>query len=383
MPLVYLPRLKSLLIAAAIFAAAWYGFWHYIPNYKPAVMKTFSPNLRTHCVGRYLIDLPEDMGEPDVSLAQFYYGLDRNFKTVEASMPQGEAMAFDEFRRRATARLDELKATKNSGLNIPMLLHSEIVPTPNGDALLLRRLESDVGSPSTTVTEIHAYVNDRYIQLRGEAYPPDAMYSQSIRPIYPFADHRSVEDRLKKMVQHLRAAKDPLRAGEGFCMNGIVFDAQRIGYDEEKANFSFRSGDLPNRILFEVSMDGKTGQEEKTLLEQVAEEDVIAQKFEEPGVIFRNIRRGERTIDAMRFQEDGTQLYIRSASAHQFRIAGRNVLERSQLSWARPSMALRLDSGEFGTQEAKSPLDRQQVETAWDQWISSLRLSPANGGATR
>ncbi|MBN9408777.1 MAG: hypothetical protein J0H69_06455 [Burkholderiales bacterium] len=347
-------------------------------------MKTFSPTLRTHCVGRYLIDLPEDMGEPSVDLAQFYYGLDKNFKKVEAYMPQGAAMEFDEFRRRVTVRMDELKTKKNSELEMPLLVRSEIVPTPNGDALLLRRLGVEAGSPSTVISEVHAYVNNRHIRLEAESFPPDEMYSKGADPLYPYADPQPSEDRLKHMVRNLRAAKAPLRAGEGFCMNGIVFDAQRIGYDEEKAVFEFQWPQEKGWVKLDVDMMGKTGQGKETLSGMFAElRTLIGQlggvESDQPKSVWH--KRQERA--GLRVEEYGMQGWDQGSSTAQFRFSARN--DEGQFTWTRPGLQITLDAGQFGISNYPSPLSRDQVEQAWDAWLSSLRLSPGreSAGITR
>jgi hypothetical protein len=376
-------RVKSLLIGVVALAAFWCWLYFYVPNYKPAVMKTFSTQLKTHCVGRYLIDLPEDMGDPSVLSAEFYYGLDKEFKTIEASMPQGEGMEFDDFRRRVTERLNELRSQKNSHVDRPMLQHSEVVSTPNGDAVLLRRFRSESSDPISLYSEVHAYVNGRYIRLEGKSYPPEDKMLGSEKGTYKYVDPQPTEERLKHMVRNLKAAKDVQRAPEGFCMNGIVFDAQRIGYDEEKADFSFRDGASQDRIWFEIQMNGRTGQGKMTLLEQVEQEDEIYRKIADPGVTLTTIRRGERQIAGMRFQEDGTQLYFKKFSSAQYRMNARNVQEKSELSWRRPAITVQLESGEFATDKSHSPLSRMQVEQAWDEWLRTLRLAPVNGGPQR
>ncbi len=341
-------------------------------------MKTFSPTLRTHCVGRYLIDLPEDMGEPSVDLAQFYYGLDKNFKKVEAYMPQGAAMEFDEFRRRVTVRMDELKKEKNVEMEIPLLLRSEVVPTENGDALLLRYLSNENYRISSIKTEIHAYVNKRHIRIESASYLPEGA-PRLDEDRYKVIDPSPTEDRLKHMVRNLRGAKDPQRAGEGFCMNGIVFDAQRIGYDEEKAVFEFQWPKEKGWVKLDVDMMGKTGQGKETLSGMFAELlTLIGQlggvESDQPKSVWH--MRQERA--GLRVEEYGMQGWDQDSSAAQFRFSARN--DEGQFTWARPGLQITLDAGQFGISNYPSPLSRDQVEQAWDAWLSSLRLSPGNGG---
>ncbi len=41
----------------------------------------------TICSGRYLVDIPEAFTPTAATYAQFYYGLDKNFRTVDLSIP--------------------------------------------------------------------------------------------------------------------------------------------------------------------------------------------------------------------------------------------------------------------------------------------------------
>jgi hypothetical protein len=92
-------------------------------EYIPEVATTFSPQTRTHCLGRYLIDLPEDMGMPRLSHATLYFGLGSDFKTVEVQMPrQEEDIDRATFEKMVTIRRDELKNSFNAAVGVTLLL---------------------------------------------------------------------------------------------------------------------------------------------------------------------------------------------------------------------------------------------------------------------
>jgi hypothetical protein len=63
------------------------GFWAYgvlaVHFYRPQPMTTLSGKTQTQCVGRYLIDVPVELGRLDSNAVGLLYGLDTDFNKVE------------------------------------------------------------------------------------------------------------------------------------------------------------------------------------------------------------------------------------------------------------------------------------------------------------
>ena len=362
-----------LLMLGAMVYAGHTLYWRYLYTYTPATMTTLSSKTQTYCVGRYLIDLPTELGKPRVGLTQFYYGLDMNFKTVEVQIkPEDYDRA--SFERAAAARLAELKTTQNEELKIALLLHSETVKTPNGDALLLRFLENSHYKSAQIDTELIVLIGQRYIVLTGSSSPPEELVFADL-VTHKFIDPKPTEDRLKHIAQNLRSYTDPLKAPEGFCLDGVVFNDKTMGYDEEKSSFA---ASLPSLgVRFEVHMAGKTGQDQKSLFQRLERKfPELQAAAAEQGEHVRLMRKAELQLNGMRFQ-DWSDEYIEPSKGnlvtHSF--SAENVM--ASLSLLRPSIALEFSAG----WDKSSPFTAEQATHIWDAALKSLRLSPANGGA--
>lgn len=376
---------RAKLLALALFLATvalggWYWRFHHIPEYTPKQMDTFSTHMRTHCVGRYLIDLPEDMGSPRLAYSTFYFGLDADFKKVEVQMPERELIDHDRFSVLVTQRRNELRDTKNEEMQIPLLLKEEVLGTPNGDALLLRFLNHKYYRIANIRTEIHAYVQGRYVVLVSDSYTADGK-SRLDEDHYKIIDAGPTEKRLKRFVEGLEHVKNLEYAGPGFCIGNVLFPQRAIGYDEEKATFTFRKkwGESVSLNL-DVSMGGKYGYERTSLFELWDRGLREMSNFEDPMV--RQLYRRERTLEGGVFQEAALQAYWSRSRKADFKFHLQNLRpeEEAKLAFERPAISVRLetDSPEKGTESV--PYRQDDLQRAWNQWVGSLRLSPGNGG---
>ena len=89
-------RLRLAALAAASVALSLTGCEQI--SKESALDKTASlPAMRTHCVGRYLIDLPADFEQMLVSDVELTYGMDKNFRTVNVTVARaaGSQPSFD------------------------------------------------------------------------------------------------------------------------------------------------------------------------------------------------------------------------------------------------------------------------------------------------
>ena len=127
---------------ALLVAASLLSFWAYgrlcITFYKPEHMITLSGKTQTQCVGRYLVDVPVELGRLGIQSSQFIYGLTRDFKEVTVDV-KAEDFTRAEFEKTVQARVDDIKKERTDW-GATTLLAQEVIDTPNGKALLLRYL---------------------------------------------------------------------------------------------------------------------------------------------------------------------------------------------------------------------------------------------------
>jgi len=171
------------------------------------------------------------------------------------------------------------------------------------------------------------------------------------------------------MAQNLRAYTDPLKAGEGFCLDGVVFNDKTMGYDEEKSIFRLSPPDDLD-VGFQIGMDGKTGKESKTLFERLDRDITPLQGLD--GNHIRVLRKQEPMLNGMKFQDwIGERV---SDNITEYKVMAENRPDRPTLQ--RPAIHFEFTAGG----DKGSPFTAEQISKIWDTVLHSLRLSPANGG---
>ena len=346
--------------AAALVATGRTPF--YTPSYVPETMSTIPSERQTHCLGRYLIDLPEGFGQLSGNWGdiQLYYGLDKNFERVYASV-HPESFAPEQFEARVAQRLQELRETINTETKAPMLLHAERLP--NANAVLLRRM-SDKHYDSALKSEVHVLVGNRYVEYEQESYDKKSEFGQLN---YRNIDPAPAETRLKMIASKLR----PQSAhGPGFCFQGVIFD---VGQDDEVASFKFRSATVRD-LWLKIHYHAVKGQPREGLFERNTKyvPDWLRAQV-------TTLRKRHRDIAGMNAEEILDSVGSRKLTQHVFYIETRT----DKRSIARPRMTISLETGAAvydGNQEIRpegaSTLSDDQVIELWDPMIDSIRLRP-------
>ena len=172
---------------------------------------------------------------------------------------------------------------------------------------------------------------------------------------------------------------------KGFCINGVLFDQIAVSYSEEKANFVFftNNGNSP-RLDLSIDMEGKWGYEnpEDTLHARLAHITQVA-NMEPVKYLMREVRRKIKEIEGVTFEEWGGEYYEKEGRSFQYEFKMEKPRPSGPLTMERPSISVNLMSGESFTTDSQSPYSLDQIEKAWDQWLSTLRLSTGNGGKPR
>lgn len=230
----------------------------YDPGYRPKTMKNISTERVTHCVGRYLVDLPKGFelltgGWGNIEL---YYGLGKDFETVYATV-KGGRYTQQSFWDAVNAHREELKRTLNNETKGPMLIAAQQI---NNQSALVRQLpkQSFAGSLKS---EVHVLVGSRYVILEQASYDKSERIGELT---YKNVDPAPAETRLKTIAAKLKSYERAERALPGFCMQGVLFD---VGQDDETAIFHFRSSDFWD-VFIDVNYHAVTGQPSKGLIER-------------------------------------------------------------------------------------------------------------------
>lgn len=357
------------------------GFWAYgrgaVYFYHPENMTTLSGTTRTHCVGRYLIDVPVEMGNFGAS-AEFLYGLDASFKTVEVVV-DSEDFTPDRFMRKTNARIDELNSKQNNDLKIPLLLAQEVWNTPHGKALMLRYLDNEIYSFALVSSEVHMLIGGRYVLIRGKSTEDDYNDVKSGRQSYKFINPKPLEDRLKVIAQNIKGYSNATQAPEGFCVAGVVMNDRTMGYDVETGGFGI-SIDSDKKLLpdtrFHIRMQGQYGHEEENLLQRVDRVNLgVRAVLATQGAQLFVLRKGDRAINGMPGMEYAEAIHVTHSDVG-FTMRAQTNLPKEKQSLQRPYIEFLLSFG----QNKPSSLDQTRALKVWDTLIRTMRLSPANGG---
>jgi hypothetical protein len=353
---------------------------HLYPTLHARYQSQHPDKRTTHCFGRYLSDLPSGFdlktgGWGDIEL---YYGLDKNFQRVYATVKQGRYTS-EAFWVEVNKRRFELQDARNAATKGSMLLHGEKL---NARSALLRRL-SEPNYGFAIKTEVHVLVGGRYVTLEQKSYSKDEKDLS-----YTTADPAPAEARLKMIASKLLHYENAERAKPGFCMQGVLFD---VGQDDERASFNFRAEDFPD-VHFRVDYHAVTGRPKKGPLERTKEAYEEQPKFRS---VIGTVREGKTQLAHVPAEESLTKT-LRPVTQHVFVIERRDS-ERRTLD--RPFFGLTLTTGnEYWTQvepgkrppdtdkvhyspqdkvmvhgEDNSSLSDEQVLKLWDEVVASVR----------
>ncbi|RZI66010.1 MAG: hypothetical protein EOP13_31145 [Pseudomonas sp.] len=326
-------------------------------------------------MGRYLIDVPVEMGNFGVS-SQFLYGLDARFKTVEVVVDSADFTP-DQFMRKTNARIDELNSKQNNDLKIPLLLAQEVWNTPHGKALMLRYLKRDYTTYTPVISELHMLVGSRYAVAAGTTYDDEKDIRKTDRQTYKFIDPQPLEDRLRVIAQNIKGYSDATQAPEGFCMAGVVMNDKTMGYDVETGGFGVQADEklLPD-TTFHIRMQGQYGHEEENLLQRVDRVNPgVRAVLATQGAQLFVLRKGDRAINGMPGMEYAEAIHVTRSDVG-FMMRAQTNLPKEKQSLQRPYIEFLLSLG----QDKPSSLDQTQAMKVWDTLLDTMRLSPANGG---
>ena len=354
--------LAFVLLAAAAALVATGRTPFYTPPYVPETMSTIPSERQTHCLGRYLIDLPEGFGQLSGHWGdiQLYYGLDKNFQRVYATV-HPESFTPEQFEARVAQRLQELRETINTETKAPMLLHAERLP--GAGAILLRRM-SDEDYDSALKSEVHRLVGDRYVEYEQESYDKKSEFGQLN---YRNIDPAPAEARLKMIASKLRPQS---AGGPGFCFQGVIFD---VGQDDEVATFKFRSTTVRD-LRLSVHYHAVKGQPSEGLFER--DSKYVSDALRAQVTI---LRQRHREIAGMNAEELLGIAGAREIAQQLFQIETR--IDKRSIARSTISVSLRTGAEIYeGTQrirpEAASTLSDDQLFELWDPMIDSIRLRP-------
>ena len=359
------------------------GFWAYgvlaVHFYRPQPMITLSGKTQTQCVGRYLIDVPIELGRLGSNSTVLTYGLTTDFDTVEMDVKHSDYTRA-QFEKEVQARIDDIKGERTDW-GTPTLLTHEVIETRYGRALMLRFLTH--GFIESGIThELHALIGTRYVLLHGESYVPNPE-PVTKQPWYKLIDPKPAEDRLRNVAMNIQDYTDATKAPEGFCVAGVVLNHKTMGYDIETAFFHSNADKevLPD-VRLTLNMQGQYAghsEERENLFQRVSRQSTgLRALLAAEGGQLVVLRHATPRINGMPGREYGHAMHTLGGKVI-FQFFAETALAKDQQSMLRPFFNFDFEAGS-SMEEKTSPLDENQVLAIWDTLLTTMRLSPANGG---
>jgi Tle cognate immunity protein 4 C-terminal domain len=309
------------------------------------------PAMRTHCIGRFLIDLPSDFEQHLASYAELFYGLDKNFRKVNVEVVRagGAQPSFDAIvsKRAAELAADEHFSSPSKSM---LALQRRI----DENTVLIRSYKSP--------RSLDSYVSE-YIAQRGES---SARFSSRVYTEGEAAE--VVEARILKVVEQTRPVLAFDDAGRGLCFGRLLIDA---GQDGELFNLTFRSKSLSD-VVIQIDMNSLVAKSDGGLLKRWDGNAGLLNKLDFQS---STLRRGKVAIAGLPSEE---LLSKGKEKGHEVRSFAAETLLSKPASFAAPLLAISMSMGGqvSGDDYRDASLSEREALALWDAIVRSIRPRP-------
>lgn len=353
-------KLRTLLFG--VFAAA--TLLGCSPSEKERMTITaLTTNMKSHCVGRFLIDMPQGFEHGGVSPQSGRF-LPPDMDFQEAPQMTLELRATGQSEAQFKNDIDRIIAANSVPVqyqnDFALLAHTEKTST-NG---VLIRLYDKLGKDSGYYTTfVHFLLNGFHVIARSDSH--DGKFE-------------STEKHLKEFVRNIKVY-DPSKAEKGFCVGPLLIQGR---YSGEQMNFGFTSNkflDLRVGLMMDTYREGNSS----TLLQRANDPKNLLNLFD---VSYSTLRKGRREVAGMQGQELAVRFSGNNPDDDSTMIEHKLMLEvdRKTPSESQPFMDFGITTGgqdpsSMTTGRGKyrtSSLSDAELMALWDAIVNSIRLRP-------
>ncbi|KFK91698.1 MULTISPECIES: T6SS immunity protein Tli4 family protein [unclassified Serratia (in: enterobacteria)] len=350
---------KKVFVLLAIVAV--FSFWQWLKPYPPQVklteqennvVETLLKNSTPRCIGRYLVDLPENLSPL------------RGMVTLNKQRVETQRLYLPAFEQRIRLREEELRKTQPvSAEDAPFL--KRVYPLPNGMKGIIFERTSSPGTPdSSRVLEGHIYNNGVAFKTLIKAANADSPRYEKEREQYPGVYTNNVQKKLMELTALLsrfhgrQENEEP--EGAGLCIpNGFIAGSSQ---GDEEVILPYNSTVNP-RLYLTISSDNYL-QEKTSMLERSS--SISSGISRSKG---RTLGKGERKINQLVAEEwlavgNGSD----ASSGHIFVLQ----LNEKQGSPATPFLRMELNHGPLPDEA----LSENEIMAFWQQITATLRVRP-------
>ena len=300
--LLWLTKLLLIVIAVVWCFSPPYSPQHKLSSEEEMHVEELLQEMKTHCVGRYLIDLPASFtlstGTAPLEEDQWIADISWSGRSYQAYITS-KRMYYPAFKQMLERREKELSETRtNNPANMPFL--KKVWPLPAGMNGVIFERNLDI-SADDAIRTLEAYVYTEGVAIK--------LAKESINDLAPRykkdRERRGGEtnyipgdlEKINNLLFRLRGrvADDiPLEAGS--CIANAFITEDKNGNEKEDISFVFYSEELPG-ISFVINTDNST-QEDNSLLDRTGE---ISKTLSE--VNAKIIKSGRHEINDIKAEE--------------------------------------------------------------------------------
>lgn len=324
------------------------------------VMAQLTQSMKTQCVGRYLVDLPDSFNwlDPNITL---YYGRDENFKTLDVNVLDDKATSESVVKEIAA------RATKISAETLDKTGKSTLLAqVKEGDGGVMLRYYSDSSGVGID-HQLHLLIGHAHVLIKGSSYEGVSEDKEDLSP--------AVEARMLKLATHIHPIGDPEKTGPGFCLGGVVIDSDN---DYEQGTLYFGKGQGKSKMTLEV--DTSSFKERDSTAPDLLHR---GDKFMSFVTSLKTLRKGTLTLGGMPAQEVLTTTKVDGKDA-QFFVSETNAPDSSVVKH-KLHFEFQAGRADGGTADAPSPLTDNEAVGLWDAIMKSVRPRPnaARSGSSK
>ncbi|KFK91700.1 MULTISPECIES: T6SS immunity protein Tli4 family protein [unclassified Serratia (in: enterobacteria)] len=352
---------KKIIIYTLLIILALFSFWQWLKPYPPQitlteqehnVVETLLKNSTPRCIGRYLVDLPENLSSPTGLVIL-------NKQKVET-----QRLYLPAFEQRIRLREEELRKTQPVSVEDAPFL-KRVYPLPNGMKGIIFERTGSPGTPDAFRSlEGHVYNNGVAFKTIIEAINPDSPRYDKDKEQYPELYINNVQKKLMELTALLSKfhgrQENEVPEGTGLCIpNGFIAGSSQ---GDEEASFSYRSTANPN--LYLNIRSNNFLQEETSMLERSSS---ISSALSRAGG--GTLGKGERKINQLVAEE--WLMVGNGADASSGHVFALRVNEKKGSS-ATPYLLMELNHGPL----PDDALSENEIMAFWQQITATLRVRP-------
>jgi Tle cognate immunity protein 4 C-terminal domain/Tle cognate immunity protein 4 N-terminal domain len=310
-------------------------------------MMELTKNMQTHCIGRYLIDLPKEF-QSTHPWAILTYGLDSNFKTAELSVVSTMTTP-KQFHAAVSKARAEIANKTHETLKTSMLAFESAI---NEQTYLFRSYKS-ADRVETYNIDIHILYEDIHVWIKDKAYK---------------GKYAPAEERLQKIAAQIKKANQPISIERGFCLESLLINSDQ---DQEYADFSFRSTEHAD-VTVEITTDAISPDPNESVLQRIEGPNSLFKKF---GVNPSVLRKGKNKLGEMQAEEWLGKL--KDEGRTEIKLVTEST-KRAKPGFATPLMHIEINIGQQLPDGSYKPSlwTDQEAIAIWDSIIKSVRLRP-------